>query len=555
VTRSMTRVQGLCRTLLGAAATLWLLSTPPAARAHGNVRHDFKLVNGLWWNGGGFTARTVFTVGGEFRDAYDGPVEATLDLRGAHIVPPLADAHNHGLAGLGDMPAAIADALRLGIFSFENPNNPASSVAAARTAGNQPRSVDVIYANGGLTASGGHPVQIYDHVAQELGKAPRAMDGDAYVTVDDAAALAAKWPAILAGKPDLLKTYLVHSEEFAKRRADPAFYGRRGLDPALLPGIVSRAHAAGLRVVTHAETAADFRAAVAAAVDQIAHLPLEPLTDADARSAAAARVTVVTTTLGHWDTHAVPDLDALHRENLRRLHAAGVRLAIGTDGPKTAVDEIENLRRLTSSGTTSASTPFDVAALLRIAFTDTARAIFPERRVGCLDAGCEASFLALDGDPLADIGALRHITLRMKQGFVLVLKPTLASALAPLIESGASGSEIVARYRVLLRESPEAYDITEPQLNTIGYTLLARGRAADAIAVFRAATDAYPESANAFDSLAEACEKAGDDAGMRTASLRVLELLAKNAHAPDALRIPEALRKGLEANAHRRSGS
>ncbi len=523
-------------------ALTFLLCVPLAARAHahGNVRHDFKLANGLWWNGAGFVPRTVFSVGGELRDAYDGPVEATLDLEGAHVVPPLADAHSHGLAGFGDMPAAIADALRLGIFAFENPNNLASFVGAARAVVNQPRSVDVIYANGGLTASGGHPAQIYDHVAPQLGKAPQAMDGDAYVTVDDPAELAAKWPAILAAKPDLVKTYLVHSEEYAKRRDDPAFFGKRGLDPALLPEIVRRAHAAGLRVVTHAETAADFRAAVAAGVDQIAHLPLAPLTAEDARAAAAARVTVVTTTLGHWDTRAVADLDALHRDNLRLLHAAGVALAIGTDGPKTALDEIDNLRRLA---------PFDAGAILRIAFTDTARAIFPGRRVGCLDNGCEASFLALDGDPLADPAALRRIQRRMKQGFVLELKPALASALTPLVESGATGAEIVARYRALLRDAPEAYELSEQQLNKVGYALLSRQRAADAIVVFRANTEAYPASANAFDSLAEACEKAGDGACAGAASARVLALLESDPH------VPAVLRSGLEANARRRSGS
>jgi tetratricopeptide (TPR) repeat protein len=531
------RFRTLGRTALLLAAVVGSSAAPTLA--HGNVRHDFKLINGRWWNGRDFAPRTVFSVGGEFRDAYDGPVEATLDLAGAHVVPPLADAHNHGLAGFGDRQAAVSEALRLGIFYFENPNNLASFVQAARTAVNQPRSVDVIYANGGLTASGGHPAQIYDRVAPQIGKAPREMDGDAYVTVDDAAALSAKWPAILAAQPDLLKTYLVHSEEYPTRRDDPAFYGKRGLDPALLPEIVRRAHAAGLRVVTHAETAADFRAAVAAGVDQIAHLPLAPLTADDARAAAAAHTTVVTTTLGHWDTRAVADLDALHRDNLRALQGAGVTLAVGTDGPKTALDEIDNLRRLAA---------FDIATLLRIAFNDTARAIFPGRRVGCLEAGCEASFLALDGDPRTDPAALRHIRLRMKQGFKLDLKPTLASALAPLVEDGATGAAIVTRTRALLRESPEAYEVDEQQLNRIGYTLLAHGRAADAIEVFRANTEIYPASANAFDSLAEACEKSGDRDGARVASARVLALLQGDPH------VPEGLRRGLEANARRRIG-
>src|SRR5262249_19950789 len=122
---------------------------------------------------------------------------------------------------------------------------------------NKPESLDVAYANGGLTASGGHPVQIYDRVAERPfvpGWTKADMPDQAYFIVDDEAALAAKWPLLLAGKPDFVKVYLEHSEEYAKRKSDPAFIGKRGLDPALVPSIVRRAHATGLRVTAHAKT-------------------------------------------------------------------------------------------------------------------------------------------------------------------------------------------------------------------------------------------------------------------------------------------------------------
>jgi hypothetical protein len=103
------------------------------------------------------------------------------------------------------------------------------------------------------------------------------MENEAYFIIDTAADLESKWPLIRAGNPDVIKTYLEHSEEFAKRKDDPSFYGRRGLDPAILAAIVERAHADGLRVATHVATAADFHNALAAGVDEIAHLPLEPI--------------------------------------------------------------------------------------------------------------------------------------------------------------------------------------------------------------------------------------------------------------------------------------
>jgi len=50
----------------------------------------------------------------------------------------------------------------------------------------------------------------------------------------------------------------------------------------------------------------------------------------------------------------------------------------------------------------------------------------------------------------------------------------------------------------------------ESRLNSLGYTLLRNGRTDEAIAVFEYNVRQYPESANVYDSLAEAQEKKGD---------------------------------------------
>jgi imidazolonepropionase-like amidohydrolase len=49
----------------------------------------------------------------------------------------------------------------------------------------------------------------------------------------------------------------------------------------------------------------------------------------------------------------------------------------------------------------------------------TPRAIFPQRRAGGLEDGCEASLLALAGDPSADFASTKRIALRMKDGRLL----------------------------------------------------------------------------------------------------------------------------------------
>lgn len=58
-------------------------------------------------------------------------------------------------------------------------------------------------------------------------------------------------------------------------------------------------------------------------------------------------------------------------------------------------------------------------ALLRMAVITTPQAIFPTRKIGSLGEGAEASFLALTGNPLGDLGNIRRISLRVKDGFVV----------------------------------------------------------------------------------------------------------------------------------------
>jgi imidazolonepropionase-like amidohydrolase len=49
----------------------------------------------------------------------------------------------------------------------------------------------------------------------------------------------------------------------------------------------------------------------------------------------------------------------------------------------------------------------------------TPKTIFPKREIGALKEGYEASFLALEGNPLEDLQNVRKIKLRFKQGVLL----------------------------------------------------------------------------------------------------------------------------------------
>ena len=116
--------------------------------------------------------------------------------------------------------------------------------------------------------AGENPFQLPEHLITR----DRLRD-KVYFTIDTEDELAAKWPRILALRPDFIKTNLSFSDELEQRRNDPAFAGRKALDPKLLRVIVERAHANGLQVSAHTVNGADFRNAVNAGVDEIVHVP------------------------------------------------------------------------------------------------------------------------------------------------------------------------------------------------------------------------------------------------------------------------------------------
>ena len=67
-----------------------------------------------------------------------------------------------------------------------------------------------------------------------------------------------------------------------------------------------------------------------------------------------------------------------------------------------------------------------------------------------------------------------------------------------------------AEFEAQRSRDPKAVLFQEATLNSAGYSLLAEGRKAEAIEVFKLNVRAYPQSANVYDSLAEAYLESGD---------------------------------------------
>ena len=387
-------------------------------------KRTLKFVNGQWFDGRNFQHRIFYSVDGMLTGKKPVRVDEVIDLKNGYVVPPFGDAHNHYIAGPHDIRNILDQYPRDGIFYAKNPASIHRDTEQIKNLINKPDSVDVIFANAGLTASGGHPVKLYDKILVKVKEpGPNGTFEDlAYYIIDNKEDLERKWPLIVADHPDFVKTHLLYSEEFEKRRDDPAYYGNKGLDPKLLPLIVAKAHADGLRVACHIETAADFRNALVAGVDEIAHLPgyyvdpahpeWFPITEEDAALAASKGVDVVTTTYVSTDEIKNPDelkkAQAIQIHNLRLLHDAGVKLAIGPDVyGATSRAEAMNLYQLHI---------FDNLTLLKMWSEATPEVIFPNRKIGRLQEGYEASFLVLEGNPLEKFTYVQDIRVRVKQG-------------------------------------------------------------------------------------------------------------------------------------------
>ena len=106
----------------------------------------------------------------------------------------------------------------------------------------------------------------------------------------------------------------------------------------------------------------------------------------------------------------------------------------------------------------------------------------------------------------------------------------LASVLVPVIDGGGVEAG-VAQYRALRQAGSEEVDLSEGQLNSLGYRYLQQGDTETAIRLFELNVETYPDAWNVYDSLGEAQLAAGDSAQATASYQRALEL---NPGAPSA---------------------
>lgn len=396
-----------------AASGATLAGCTSSAELNGPAR---SYENGQWWTGRGFRAGTRFVRNGMFVRRGSDEIAERIDLQGRFVTPPFADAHQH-VTG----PRTNDGFLSFGVFYIANPNVIVIS-ASSREWDALPETVDTIYSMGGITAPGGHPERLYVEILSQYVYTdwPRErFYGDAFHLVSRPDQVEPTVALLQSQGADFIKIYLLWSDDFERRRDDPA-NGHKGLDPALVPLIVQAAHARRLKVWAHIENAADFRVLIRSGVDQAAHMPgyscaeaplsQYAITDEDAAAAHRAGLSVVTTALaGVLEAARTPQEREIQRTNLLRLKAARVPLYLGSDG-REHESVLKEARYLVNLGV------FTPAEALQNLSHDTPRMIFPRRRIGVLAPGYEASFVTMSANPLEDISATLSLQDRIKQG-------------------------------------------------------------------------------------------------------------------------------------------
>jgi len=392
-------------------AIVWALAVWPVQAEDPSRSCALTLTDALVFTGAGFETQTLSLKDGRFV-ATDLTLPQ-LDASDLWLTPPLVDAHTHTI----NTPDPAGDArhrrwLDQGVFFALNPSNirPPGPTPAPRA-----DQVEFDGASAGLTRPGGHPTQLYAGVADA--------EGTAYHTVSSPDEARTAVAAVAANGSMFVKLFLLNHTQAG---------GGDGLSAEVFLAAVTEAKRLGLRPIVHVEDAADFRLAVSARVFALMHMPYWPMTGLpdgdlmisadDAAMAAEAGVLVVPTVIlamAQFDGAELSRVLAVQRHNMTLLRAAGVRMAIGEDFIGDMHDEIAALR---SFGL------FDGPEVLRMATENGAAIAFPDRQIGRLSPGNEASLLIYRANPIQDWIRLRSPAAGLRAGHVLIDSERLLTA-------------------------------------------------------------------------------------------------------------------------------
>ena len=357
------------------------------------------------------------------------PDAAVVDATRLTILPGFIDCHAHILGNLSDF--SITGVLRMSsaeqaIWGVHNIHEWLDrGFTTLRDAGE----IDSAYGQFALRSG----------VARGLITGPRIFAAGSYVSVTgghgDANVLAPDQalPRVnLADNADqvavVVRRDLKYGADWIKLMAtggilDPfSDYNFQELSDEQMARAVEIAHRAGRRVMAHAEGTGGIKAAVRAGVDSIEH---GTMMDEEGASLMEARGTWLVPTLYAFQYGA----ELGEKLGLEPVMLAKVRRIVSAQAPafRRALDH--HLKIAFGTDTTPDIAPREFAALVRGGMTplhaiqaatiNAAELLGQSDALGTVTKGKYADLVGLDGDPIADIGAVERVRFVMKGGAVV----------------------------------------------------------------------------------------------------------------------------------------
>ena len=201
--------------------------------------------------------------------------------------------------------------------------------------------------------------------------------------------------------------------------------GQQQLTLEELTAIADEAHFWGLKVAAHAHGADGIRAAILAGIDTIEHASL---IDAEGIRLAREHGTFLSMDIFNTDytqstgqANGVLEENLLkdrqiaqaQRDNFRAAHEAGVRMVFGSDAG-VMPHEI-------AGGQFAIMIEYGMTPLeaIQAATINAAEALDQQGEVGTLRPGAWADMIAVDGDPLVDVGQFTHVDAVIKGGILV----------------------------------------------------------------------------------------------------------------------------------------
>jgi imidazolonepropionase-like amidohydrolase len=309
---------------------------------------------------------------------------ASMSLNGGRLLPGFINAHVHG--------AYSAPQLRRWL---------AAGVTSVRDCGPLVRDPDFVTLRDALNGTG---------MGARLISATPLMarpGGYGYSCLRDPASAREAARSFISMGVDLVKIAI--EDDLQGRRWDM-------LRPAEIEAIVKEAHASGKRVSAHISHVRNLPLAIDGEVDDLAHMVVEPLSEADARLIAGKGIAWVPT-LELWkgvsEKHGLT-WDRTAIRNTGTFFRVGGRIALGTDfsGYSIPFDDgfpVTEARLLVEAGLS----PMDVI----VAGTRNAAEVSGRLAdLGTVEKGKIADLLVVAGDPLHDISVLAAAVQVFKDG-------------------------------------------------------------------------------------------------------------------------------------------